>query len=285
MIFKGVATALITPFKDGKLDCEALERLIDKLPQYADAVVALGTTGEPAALTQSEKDIVLNKVVSKLKGKMPIIVGTGNNCTDTSVKQALHAQQLGADALLIVTPYYNKCTQRGLAAHYLAIADAVNIPIICYNVPSRTGVNMLPSTFGQIAKHKNIAAIKEASGNMEQIEECIRLADGIADVYSGDDGLTLPTLAMGGAGIISVASNVTNEVKHMTDAFFGGDLPKARALQLKLLPLIRALFCEVNPIPVKYAAYIKNLCSAEVRLPLTELSKENVEALKNLFSE
>lgn len=281
MIFKGTATALITPFTESGVDFDALDKLLDaQVAGGVSAVVVLGTTGEPATMTAAEKKAVIEFSVKKLKGVIPVIVGTGSNSTAAAIENSVQAEKLGADAILVVTPYYNKATQAGLVAHYTAIADAVNIPIICYNVPGRTGVNLLPATFAKIAEHRNISAIKEASGNMEQIEEAIRLSEGKAVVYSGDDGITVPLMAMGGMGVISVASNVAPKfTSDMTSAMLDGDLAKAAAMQLRMLPFVRALFCEVNPIPVKKAAQLKGLCNGIVRLPLTEMTEENAAKL------
>ena len=281
MIFKGTATALITPFTESGVDFDALDKLLDaQVAGGVSAVVVLGTTGEPATMTAAEKKAVIEFSVKKLKGVIPVIVGTGSNSTAAAIENSVQAEKLGADAILVVTPYYNKATQAGLVAHYTAIADAVNIPIICYNVPGRTGVNLLPATFAKIAEHRNIAAIKEASGNMEQIEDAIRLSEGKAVVYSGDDGITVPLMAMGGMGVISVASNVAPKfTSDMTSAMLDGDLAKAAAMQLRMLPFVRALFCEVNPIPVKKAAQLKGLCNGIVRLPLTEMTEENAAKL------
>ena len=281
MIFKGTATALITPFTESGVDFDALDKLLDaQVAGGVSAVVVLGTTGEPATMTAAEKKAVIEFSVKKLKGVIPVIVGTGSNSTAAAIENSVQAEKLGADAILVVTPYYSKATQAGLIAHYTAIADAVNIPIICYNVPGRTGVNLLPATFAKIAEHRNIAAIKEASGNMEQIEEAIRLSEGKAVVYSGDDGITVPLMAMGGMGVISVASNVAPKfASDMTSAMLDGDLAKAAAMQLRMLPFVRALFCEVNPIPVKKAAQLKGLCNGIVRLPLTEMTEENAAKL------
>ncbi|MBD5092169.1 MAG: 4-hydroxy-tetrahydrodipicolinate synthase [Clostridiales bacterium] len=285
MIFRGVATALITPFIDGNIDEIGFEKLLDyQLASGVDAVVVLGTTGEPATMSQEEKELAITIAVSKLKGKIPVIVGAGSNSTAAAVKSCELAEKIGADGLLVVTPYYNKCTQSGLIHHYSNIATATSLPIICYNVPSRTGVNMLPSTFSKLADIPNIVGIKEASGNMEQIMEYIRLTTGRATVYSGDDSLTIPTMAMGGEGVISVASNVCAEyVTAMTRAFMSGDLQKASVMQRDMLPLVRALFSEVNPIPVKYAAYLKGFCDGSLRLPLTEISEENARKLEELI--
>lgn len=285
MIFKGTATALITPFTRDGVDFESFDRILDdQLAGGVDAVVVLGTTGEPATMTAAEKKAVIEFAVKKLKGKLPVIVGTGANSTAAAVEMSLTAESLGADALLLVTPYYNKATQQGLIAHFTAVADAVHAPIICYNVPGRTGVNLLPATFAALAEHPNIAAIKEASGNMEQIEEVIRLTQGKAVVYSGDDGITVPVMAMGGMGVISVASNAAPRfTSEMTSAFLAGDLKKAAKMQLDLLPFVRALFSEVNPIPVKKAMQLRGLCNGILRLPLTEMTSENAAKLEKLL--
>ena len=285
MIFKGTATALITPFTRDGVDFESLDRILDdQLAGGVDAVVVLGTTGEPATMTMAEKRAVIEFAVKKLKGKLPVIVGTGANSTAAAVEMSVTAESLGADALLLVTPYYNKATQKGLIAHFTAVADAVHTPIICYNVPGRTGVNMLPATFAELAEHPNIAAIKEASGNMEQIEEAIRLAGDKAVVYSGDDGITVPVMAMGGMGVISVVSNAAPRfTSEMTSAFLSGDLKKAAKMQLEMLPFVRAMFCEVNPIPVKKAMQLCGLCNGILRLPLTEMTAENAAKLEKLM--
>lgn len=282
MIFKGTATALITPFTQTGVDFQAFDKLLDQqLAEGVDAALVLGTTGEPATMSLDEKKSVIDFAVKKLKGKIPVIVGSGANSTAAAVEMSKIAEKRGADALLVVTPYYNKCTQGGLIAHYTEIAKAVSLPIICYNVPGRTGVNLLPSTFAKLAEIENIAAIKEASGNMEQIEECLRLCRGKAEVYSGDDGITIPIMAMGGMGVISVASNIIPRfTADMTRAFLNGELKKARDMQLEMLPLVKALFCEVNPIPVKKAAQLKGLCNGLLRLPLTEMTSENAAKLE-----
>lgn len=286
MVFKGVATALITPFTNDKIDIEAFERLLDyQLAGGVDGVVVLGTTGEPSTMSQEEKEQIISVAVRRLKGKLPVIVGAGSNSTAAAVDACIQAEKLGADAVLVVTPYYNKCTQTGLIRHYSEIANAISLPIICYNVPSRTGVNMLPATFAELAKINNIVAIKEASGNMEQILECIRLCGDNATVYSGDDSLTVPIMAMGGMGVISVVSNVCAEyVADMTHSFLEGNLKKASEMQRDMLPLARAMFLEVNPIPVKYAAYKKGLCDGSLRLPLTPISDANAIALEKVLA-
>lgn len=285
MIFKGTATALITPFTSDGVDFDSFDRILDdQLSGGVDAVVVLGTTGEPATMTAAEKKAVIEFAVKKLKGKLPVIVGTGANSTSAATEMSVLAESLGADALLLVTPYYNKATQQGLIAHFRTVADAVHTPIICYNVPGRTGVNMLPATFAELAEHPNIAAVKEASGNMEQIEEAIRLTEGKAVVYSGDDGITVPVMAMGGMGVISVVSNAAPRfTAEMTSAFLSGDLKKAAKMQLDMLPLVRALFSEVNPIPVKKAMQLHGLCNGTLRLPLTEMTAANAAKLAEIL--
>lgn len=288
MIFEGSATALVTPFTDDKVDACALENLVNnQLDNGTNALVVLGTTGEPATLSEDEKAKVLDIVQNKVQGKIPLIVGTGSNSTAKAILACENAQKRGADGLLIVTPYYNKCTQEGLVEHYGAIASSTSLPIILYNVPSRTGVNILPATFKRIIdQNPNVVGIKEASGNFIQILDCIRLADSKARVYSGDDALAVPVIAMGGKGVISVASNVfPKEVSDMCTLALCGQIEQARKYQLAMLPLINALFCEVNPIPVKKALALKGLCEATMRLPLTEMSESNAEKLKNALRE
>lgn len=288
MIFKGSATALVTPFTDDKVDAHALENMVARqLDNGTNALVVLGTTGEPATLNDDEKAQVLDIVLNKAKGKIPVIVGAASNSTAKAIDACKNAQKQGADGLLVVTPYYNKCTQEGLVEHYGAIAASTSLPIIVYNVPSRTGVNILPPTFKRIVdENDNIVGIKEASGNMAQIMECIRLVGSKACVYSGDDALALPVIAMSGSGVISVASNVyPKEMSEMCGLALCGDIESARKYQLALLPLINALFCEVNPIPVKMALALKGLCSAKMRLPLTEMSTENTKKLEKTLYE
>lgn len=286
MIFRGTATALITPFtKDDKVDVKALCEIVERqIASGVDALVALGTTGEPATLSEEEKKQVVEVCIKQTRGRVPVIVGAGSNSTRHAIETCRMAQNLGADGLLVVTPYYNKCTQEGLVEHYGAIADSTSLPIICYNVSSRTGVNMLPETFARIAMRKNVVGIKEASGNMEQIEKCLALCPD--KVISGDDALTLPIMAMGGLGVISVASNVCPKyVSDMTHYALDGEWEKARKMQLALLPLISALFCEVNPIPIKKAMEIKGYCTSKLRLPLTSLTQSNAEKLAKILAD
>ena len=284
---KGTSTALITPFTNDEIDFEALENLLEfQLKGNVNSLVVLGTTGEPATMTREEKISVVRFVVDYVKGRLPIIVGAGSNSTAQTIENAKMFTDLGADGFLMVTPYYNKCTSLGLVKHFTKVAEKISLPIILYNVPGRTGVNMTPETFSILADIDNIVAVKEASGNMEQIEECIRLSKGKADVISGDDSLTVPIMAMGGVGVISVASNVVPSfVSTMTSSFLNGDMKTAVDMQLKLLPLVKALFSEVNPIPVKKCAEILGLCSGELRLPLTQLTDKNRVALESAMKD
>lgn len=284
---KGTSTALITPFTNDKIDFDALEKLLEfQLNGGVNSLVVLGTTGEPATMSREEKISVVQFVVDFVKGRLPIIVGAGSNSTSQAIENALLFTDLGADGLLMVTPYYNKCTQAGLVAHFTKVAEKISLPIILYNVPGRTGVNMLPDTFSTLAEIDNIVAVKEASGNMEQIEEYIRLSRGKADVISGDDGLTVPIMLMGGSGVISVASNILPKyVSDMTAFALNGECQRSADMQLKLLPLVRALFSEVNPIPVKKGAELLGLCSGELRLPLTELTEKNIPILEKVLKD
>ena len=276
-IFKGMATAMVTPMTQEGVDYEALGRFIDfQLASGINALVAVGTTGESATLTPEERKKVISFTIDRVAGRVPVIAGTGTNNTLHAIDYSVSAAQAGADALLVVTPYYNKATQNGLIAHFTAIADKVDKPIILYNVPSRTGCNLLPATVEKLAEHPNVAAIKEASGNMSQVVELFARCGDKIDVYSGEDGLTIPMLAMGGMGTISVLSNVIPKgAVEMTDAFFAGDLRKAAALQCRYLDLINLLFCEVNPIPAKAAISAMGYGKEFIRLPLTPMEEGN----------
>ena len=276
-IFKGMATAMVTPMTPEGVDYEALGRFIDfQLASGINALVAVGTTGESATLTPEERKKVISFTIDRVAGRVPVIAGTGTNNTLHAIDYSISAAQAGADALLVVTPYYNKATQNGLIAHFTAIADKVDKPIILYNVPSRTGCNLLPATVEKLAEHPNIAAIKEASGNMSQVVELFARCGDKIDVYSGEDGLTVPMLAMGGKGTISVLSNVVPKgAVEMTDAFFAGDVKKAAALQCQYLNLINLLFCEVNPIPAKAAVSAMGYGKEYIRLPLTPMEETN----------
>ena len=281
IIFKGMATALVTPMTSDGVDYEALGRLIDfQLENGINALVSVGTTGESATLTPQERKQVISFTIDRVAGRVPVIAGTGTNNTAHAIDLSVSADKAGADALLVVTPYYNKATQKGLIAHFTAIADRVTKPIILYNVPSRTGCNLLPATVAELAKHPNIAAIKEASGNMSQVVDLIARCGEDITVYSGEDGLTVPILSMGGMGTISVLSNVVpKEAVAMTDAFFAGRIQEAAQWQCKLLPLIDCLFSEVNPIPAKAALSAMGFGEEHLRLPLTPMEPENREKL------
>ena len=284
VIFKGCATALVTPFTQNgeKLDFLAYQNLIDEqINAGIDALVVLGTTGEPSTMTQEECDDVVKFAINHINGRVPVIVGAGSNSTKQAIDKCIRYEQLGADALLVVTPYYNKCTQSGLISHYTQIAKATSLPIILYNVPGRTGVNLLPKTILELSKLENIVAVKEASGNIEQISEIKRLCKDDIQVYSGDDGLTLPILAVGGTGVISVASNVVpKKMTQLCSTFFDGEITRSREIQFELNPLIKSLFLEVNPIPVKTALSMLGKMSGTLRLPLSEMQQENIEKLK-----
>ena len=284
-IFRGAATALITPLNAKGVDFEALGRLIDwQIAQGIDALVIAGTTGEGATLTYDEHQEVIRFSVERAAGRVPIIAGSGSNDTNRAVTLSRFSCDAGADALLVVTPYYNKATQKGLIAMYNTIADAVDKPIILYNVPSRTGGGIEPNTYLALAEHPNIVGIKEANGNISKIVETARLVGDKLDIYSGNDDQVVPILAMGGSGVISVLSNVMPAQTHaMCERFFKGDLAGAAKLQMNYLPLINALFSEVNPIPVKAAMAAMGWCENYLRMPLTRMEPEHWEKLKTIM--
>lgn len=286
--FHGTATAMITPFdKNGKVNFDAYGRMIEyQIENGTDVLVILGTTGEPATMTAAEKEEVMRFSVQKVQGRAKIVFGSGSNNTAQAVEASLKAQEMGADGLLVVTPYYNKCTQNGIYEYYKTIAEAVHIPIICYNVPPRTGVNILPATMERIATLPNIAGVKEACGNMEQICETMRRIRGKCDLYSGDDNLNLPILAIGGAGLISVASNIIpKETKMLYDFMQEHNLAAANEIQDRMLPLIDAMFMEVNPIPAKAAAQMIGLEGGVPRPPLTELEPAHKDQLRKVLTD
>lgn len=279
-IFSGVITAMITPFNGG-VNFDAFDKLIDfQIEGGTDALVILGTTGEPATMTESEKEDIIRFAVKKAAGRIKIIVGAGSNDTQKAVAAAIRAEKLGADGILAVTPYYNKCTQTGIFEYYKSICAAVHLPVIAYNVPSRTGVNITPQTAEKLAGLPNLAGIKEASGNMAQVCETMRRIRGKCDLFSGEDALNLPILAIGGAGVISVVSNIApKQVKLVYDCVKSGRFDRANEIQDKLLPLIDACFIEVNPIPVKAACNMLGFDAGVPRPPLTELEQEHRELL------
>ena len=283
-IFKGAGIAIVTPFtQDDKVNFEELGKMIDfQIAGGTDAIIICGTTGESSTLTHEEHDECIKFAVEHTAGRVPVIAGTGSNSTAEAIRLSTHAQNNGADALLLVTPYYNKATQKGLIQHYTAIANSVDLPIILYNVPSRTGVNILPQTAVTLAKNvKNIVAIKEASGNISQVAELAALADGCIDIYSGNDDQVVPLLSLGGVGVISVLSNVMPKLTHdMVMSYLNGDVKLSRQLQLSVMNLNKALFCEVNPIPVKEALNMMGWNAGAVRSPLCEMEPQHKELLR-----
>lgn len=280
-VFHGVGAAMITPFDSDGVNFDAFGSMIEYLIDgKIDSLIVCGTTGEPATMTADERRAAIAFAVKKTGGRVPVIAGCGCNSTAETVANARAAQSLGADALLVVTPYYNKCTQNGLVAHYTAVAEAVDIPVIVYNVPSRTGVNLLPSTMLRLSDVKNIVGIKEASGNIEQLQELVRITRGKTDVYLGEDSLTYLGMTLGSKGVISVAANVAPLLmREITENAENGNYMAAREAQLKALPLIRALFSEVNPIPVKKAMNFLGFDAGVPRLPLTEMEEAHAAAL------
>lgn len=274
-IFKGMATAMVTPMTATGVDYDALARFIDfQLEAGINALVAVGTTGESATLLPHEQKAVIDFTVKRVNGRVPVIAGTGTNNTVHVLEYTRNACEVGADAVLVVTPYYNKATQSGLIRHFTAAADVSEVPMILYNVPSRTGCNLLPATVEKLAAHEKIAAIKEASGNMTQAVELFRRCGDQIDIYCGEDALTVPMMSMGGAGCISVLSNVVPAMAvEMTDKVLAGDFAGAAALQCKMLPLINALFSQVNPIPAKAAVSAMGYGEEHIRLPLTPMEE------------
>jgi 4-hydroxy-tetrahydrodipicolinate synthase len=286
-VFTGAATAIITPFKNDKIDFESFAKLIDwQIDEGIDAIVVAGTTGEASTLTDDEHKEAIRFCVERVAGRVPVVAGTGSNDTAYAIELTRYACEVGADAMLLVTPYYNKATQKGLIASFTAIADASTKPCILYNVPSRTGCNLLPATVKALASHPNIVGIKEASGNISQIAELAALVGDEIDIYSGNDDQIVPVLSLGGKGVISVLSNIMPKAtSEMCKKFFAGDVAGARKLQLDLLPLVNALFCEVNPIPAKAAVAAIGYCENRVRLPLTVMEPQNEAKLLTLMKE
>ena len=288
-IFTGAGVAIITPFNDDDtVNYEEFGRIIDdQIANSTDAIIVCGTTGESSTMPDEEHVSVIKYCVDKVVGRVPVIAGTGSNCTREAVNMSKKAEEVGADGLLCVTPYYNKCTQDGLYEYYKAISDAVNIPIIMYNVPSRTGTTIQPETAVRIAKEvKNVVAIKEASGNISAVAKLASLANGCIDIYSGNDDQVLPILSLGGKGVISVWSHVAPKKVHdMVYAFLDGDIETAQKLQLEAIDVIGALFCEVNPIPVKAAMNMLGYKVGTVRAPLTELTDAHKEVLKKALKD
>ena len=286
-IFVGAATALITPLNASGVDYGALGRLIDwQIAEGIDALVIAGTTGEGSTLSDREHRELLSFAAERIAGRVPMICGTGSNDTHYAIELSRFACSAGADALLVVTPYYNKATQKGLVRMYNAIADAAEKPLILYNVPSRTGVNIEPETYLELSKHPNIRGIKEANGQIAKIVETVSLVGGALDLYSGDDDQIVPLMSLGGLGVISVLSNLMpKQTSELCHRFLRGDVKGAAELQCRYTKLIKALFCEVNPIPVKAAMAAMGYCENYVRLPLTTMEEAHWQALKGLMEE
>ncbi len=280
-LFRGSGVALVTPFTQTGVNLAAYRELIEwHIEQGTDALIACGTTGEASTMSDSEKDAVIECAVKTSAGRVPVIAGVGGNNTAHVIDSARRAKHIGADGLLAVTPYYNKTTQKGLVAHYGALCDAVDLPVILYNVPSRTGLNVTAATYRKIADHTNIAGIKEASGDISQIVEMARLVPEKA-LYSGNDDQVIPVLALGGLGVITTVGNVAPRMMHdLCSKWFAGDIEGARVLQFRLCPLIRALFCETNPIPAKTALNLMGWDAGVLRLPLVDMEPANAELLK-----
>lgn len=281
-VFRGAATALITPFKNGEIDYECLERLIDEqIAQGIDALVIGGTTGEAATLSDEERYRLFEFSSEKTAGRVKLVLGTGTNDTRAAIRHTKYAERVGCDGVLLVTPYYNKGTEIGVEKHYLSIAETADLPIILYNVPSRTGVNLGINLISRLANHENVVAIKEASDSADRLLELSVLSDSI-DLYAGNDSQIYTTLALGGKGVISVVSNLMPKYAHeICESFWSGKSDVALKMQKKILPLIKSLFLETNPAPVKYAMSLLGLCEGELRLPLCEVRESTKEIIKN----
>ncbi|MEN6636813.1 MAG: 4-hydroxy-tetrahydrodipicolinate synthase [Clostridiaceae bacterium] len=280
-IFRGSGVAIVTPFQNGSVDFTAFTRLIElQIANRTDAIICAATTGESSTLSTDERLSVIQFVVERVNGRIPVIASTGGNNTEEVVNNSKSAEAIGVDGLLVVTPYYNKTTQAGLVRHYFTVADAVETPIIVYNVPSRTGLNVLPQTMAELCTHENIVGTKEASGNIEQIVNIAALCPQ-CDIYSGNDDHVLPVLSIGGKGVISTIANIVpGEMHALCEAFFKGDLQLARQLQLQLIPIWKAAFCEVNPIPLKAMMGLMQLCEPDVRLPLVPPSAASMRLIE-----
>ena len=288
-IFKGAGVAIVTPMKNNEdVNYEKLEELIEyQISEGTDCIVIAGTTGEGSTLTMEEHRDVIKAAVEFTRHRIPVVAGTGSNCTRTAIQLSKEAQEAGVDGLLVVTPYYNKATQGGLVSHYTQVANETKLPIIMYNVPGRTGCNMLPETAAQLYRDvENIVGLKEATGNLAQASKTMYLTDGKLDLYSGEDGLVVPLMSIGAVGVISVWSNVAPKKVHdMCASYFAGDVKKAMELQREALPLVDALFSEVNPIPVKKALNLMGLEAGPVRSPLTEMTPENAAKMAAIMRE
>lgn len=285
-LFTGSGVAIITPFENDQVNYARLGELLEwHIAENTDAIIICGTTGETSTMTVEEHKETIKFAVDKVNQRIPVIAGTGSNNTKHAIEMSTYAEKVGVDGLLIVTPYYNKTTQKGLIAHYTAIADCVNTPIILYNVPSRTGMNIEPQTVLELSKHQNIIGIKEASGNISYATEIVRLCPADFNIYSGNDDMIIPILSLGGKGVISVVANILpNETHNLVTRYLTGDIVKARDLQLKMNGVINALFVETNPIPVKTAMNLMGMSVGNLRLPLTDMTENNLKILIDQMS-
>lgn len=285
-MFEGVYTALVTPFRDGAIDERALQELVElQISAGVHGLVPCGSTGESATLSHAEHRRVVEIVVKQCRGRVPVIAGTGSNSTQEAIELTLHAKAAGADGALLISPYYNKPMQHGIVSHYAAIAEKTGLPLIVYNIPGRTASNILPETMQKLAEIKQVVAVKEASGNLDQMAHVLALCPKSFTVLSGDDSLTLPLLSLGGKGVISTSSNlVPSEMVEIFNAFEKGDIARAREIHFRLLPIFDVLFCETNPIPIKAALELRGLITGEIRLPLTPLTPPNRERLQGVLN-
>lgn len=283
-LFEGSGVAIVTPMKEnGEVNYETLSQLLEfQIQGGTDAIISCGTTGESSTLTHEEHLEVIRFTCQTVKGRIPVIAGTGSNCTETAVCLSKEAQKAGADGVLLVSPYYNKATQKGLIAHFTKIASAISIPVILYNIPGRTGINMAPETIASLCKNvENIVGVKEASGNFTNIATTLSLAEGSCDMYSGNDDQIVPLLSLGGKGVISVLANIAPRQTHdICASYFAGDVKKSARMQIEALPLVNALFSEVNPIPIKAALKLMGKDEGYLRMPLTQIEGQNEARLK-----
>jgi len=286
-MFTGSMVALVTPFRDGKVDWPGLQALVEfHLQNGTHGIVPCGTTGESATLSHQEHDDVIKTVIKAVNKRVPVIAGTGSNSTEEAVRLTREAEKSGADGALMISPYYNRPTQEGIFEHYKKVAASVGIPIIVYNIPGRTGSKIEPETLARLAEIKNIAGVKEATGSVDQAIDVLRLCKGNLAVYSGEDSLTFSLMALGGQGVISTVANVApKEMAQLTEACLAGQWEKGRELQFKLVPLIRSVFIETNPIPVKTALALMGKCTGELRLPLTPMAERNVKKLRQAMAD
>jgi 4-hydroxy-tetrahydrodipicolinate synthase len=286
-MFSGALSALITPFRDGEVDEKAFRDLIEwQIQAGVDGIVPCGSTGESATLSHDEHEKVIEIAVNQARRRVPVVAGTGSNATAEAIRLTAHARRVGADGALMISPYYNKPTQEGIYQHYKAVAGAVDIPIVVYNIPGRTGSNIAPETIARLAEIKQIVAVKEASGVMDQTSDVIRLCGDRLAILSGDDSLTLPIMALGGKGVIATISNVMpREIHELAAAALTGDFAHAREIHYRMMPLMRALFLETNPIPVKQACAFMGRCQNEVRLPLVQMTAGPAERLRGVMKE